>query len=147
MCLLHCHDDQIRLNLPWFMTTSPHTVEDTFFCLFLWQGSRDWVLVSEEVCSLVQYDTSPQTSWSMSLLVFMLTAWLLSEVMADQYLFIQGFSLLKFVLNFNSVSSLRSAICFLWPLLWIILSDIRYPALLSGSRNLTCSQYLVTVSC
>ena len=41
----------------------------------------------------------------------------LSEVMADQYLFIQGFSLLKYVLNFNSVSSLRSAICFLWPLL------------------------------
>ena len=89
------HDDQIRLNLPWFMTTSnTYREEDTFFCLFLWQGSRDWVLVSEEVCSLVQYDTSPPTSWSMSLLVFMLTLWLLIEVIADQYFFsLKGFSL------------------------------------------------------
>ena len=55
--------------------------------------------------------------------------------------------LIQFLLcDLQSVSSPE----FLWPLLWIILSDIRYPARLPGSRNHKhniCSQYFETVTC
>ena len=140
------------------MNTSQHTEEDTFFCLFydnVLVTGASWVkkCVLWSNMTRVLHHHDPWVCWCLcwrrdNFQKLWLTNTSLSRILA-MGLSLQSMSwiLIQFLLcDLQSVSSPE----FLWPLLWIILSDIRYPARLPGSRNHKhniCSQYFETVTC